>query len=159
MPGVKIFFILLIFIQYLTMIGCCSVEVTNAGTGHEIKQKRKERERLELIQINVDRKFYDTVKSWDQNVGLYTSKENPIESFESLRAENVAFFGSDAMKQALDFFELIGIKETKGMRIISSDYPIFSGMENPPRLYITSINYEYKLKGGVRIELILSGND
>jgi len=104
------------------------------------------------IQIEVDKKIMDLVKSWDKRIWLFTSKDNPLKSFDSLQQKDIAAWGAELMEQVQAFYKVVAITE-EGVRIIGTGNPIFSGMKNPPRLFITWSEHESQLHGAIRIKL------
>jgi len=104
------------------------------------------------IQIEVDKRIFDIVNAWDKDIRLYTSKSNPLRSLEALHHQDIAAWGAELMPQVKELCTAIGETE-QGVRIIGLGNPIFSGMQNPPRLFITWASNESDLKGAVKVEL------
>ena len=104
------------------------------------------------IKIEVDKKIIDLVKSWDNRIWLFTSKDNPLKSFDGLQQKDIAAWGAELMEQVKAFYKVLAITE-EGVRIIGTGNPIFFGMKNPPRLFITWSEHEFQLHGAIRIEL------
>ncbi|MBC8484852.1 MAG: hypothetical protein H8D45_02275 [Bacteroidetes bacterium] len=105
-----------------------------------------------FVQIEVDTNVYNVVNSWDKKIWLFTSKDNPLKSFEGLQQKDIAAWGLELMQRVQNLYKALGIKET-GVNLIGTGNPIFSGMENPPRLFITWSGQESNLPGAIRIEL------
>lgn len=147
----------LIFKALLTlMIGIVSSSVVNAQTPQPLingSQGGQDKGTSPAIQVEVDSKVLNVVKSWDKRIWLFTSKETPVRSFDSLQQKDIAAWGAELMKQVQALYGAIGITD-KGVRIIGTGNPIFSGMENPPRLFITWSSNEPELPGAIKIELI-----
>ena len=106
-----------------------------------------------FISIEVKDKVLDLVKTWDKRIWFFTSKDNPLKSFNNLQAKDIAIWGAELMKQTQDLYKVLGITDTTSVRLIGTGNPIFSGMENPPRLFITWSSHESQLNGSIRIEL------
>jgi hypothetical protein len=137
--------ILSLAIALLTLtVGIASLSVVNAQT--------LQKGTSPTIQIEVDRKVMEVVKSWDKRICLFTSKDNPLKSFDGLQQKDIAAWGAELMEQVQAFYKVIAITD-KRVRIIGTGNPIFSGMKNPPRLFITWLDYESELPGAITIEL------
>ena len=81
---------------------------------------------------------------------LYFS--NPLKTLIGLKKEEVSCFGAENIANVLSFLDAAGIKyEDKGVRIMGTGNAIFSGMENPPKLFITWSKFAPELDGAVRI--------
>lgn len=110
-------------IALLTLtVGIASLSVVNAQT--------LQKGTSPTIQIEVDRKVMDVVKSWDKRICLFTSKDNPLKSFDGLQQKEIAAWGAELMEQVQAFYKVIAITD-KRVRIIGTGNPIFSGMKNP----------------------------
>jgi hypothetical protein len=107
------------------------------------------------IQIEVDSKLLEVVKSWDKTIWLFTSKDSPLKSLDGLQKKDIAMWGAELFKQVEAFYKALGIKDegTEGLRVIGTGNRIFSGMKDPPRLFITWSGHESELPGAIRIEL------
>jgi len=104
-----------------------------------------------VVRIEVDKKVLDLINSWDKKICFFTSKDSPLRSLEALKKEDIAAWGMELFKNVEDLYKVLGI-EGGGVKIIGTGNPIFSGMKNPPRLFITWSDFEPDLKGSVRVE-------
>ena len=104
-----------------------------------------------VVRIEVDKKVLDLINSWDKKICFFTAKDNPLRSLEGLKKEDIAAWGMELFKNVEDLYKVLGI-EGGGVKIIGTGNPIFSGMKNPPRLFITWSDLEPDLKGSVRVE-------
>lgn len=102
--------------------------------------------------IGVDKKVLDVVDAWDKDIRMFTSKANPLQSFQNLRQRDIAAWGAELMPNVNQLYAALSITE-EGVRIIGTGNAIFDGMDNAPRLFITWSKFEADLKGAIRIEL------
>jgi len=105
-----------------------------------------------VVRIEVDKKVLDLINSWDKKICFFTSKDNPLRSLEGLKKEDIAAWGVELFKNVEDLYKVLGI-EGGGVKFFGNINEIFSGMKNPPRLFITCwADFEPDLKGSVRVE-------
>jgi hypothetical protein len=102
--------------------------------------------------IVVDKRVLDVVNAWDKDIRMFTSKANPLQSFQNLRQRDIAAWGAELMLNVNQLYAALSITED-GVRIIGTGNAIFDGMDNAPRLFITWSKFEADLKGAIRIEL------
>jgi hypothetical protein len=107
------------------------------------------------IQIEADSLVLETIKSWDKRIWFFTSKTTPLKSLKDLKNDQIAAWGAELYEQVKQFYKAIGIPDTvSSVAILGTGNPIFSGMENPPQLFITWSGHESQLNGSIRIEFI-----
>jgi len=112
-------------------------------------------EDLETIEIKADKKILELLNTWDKDIWFFTSEKNPIETLDNLKKEDFACWGAELIQNVLAFLDAAGVKyEDKGIYILGTGNPIFSGMENPPKLFITWSKYAEHLDGSVRVIFI-----
>lgn len=105
------------------------------------------------LEVKAGKKVVDLVKTWDESIWFFTSKENPIQSLD-LKEGDVACWGVEHFSRVQAFLEAAGLGKDKGVRVIGTGNAIFSGMENPPRLFITSSKNASELKGAIRVVFV-----
>ncbi len=109
------------------------------------------------VQIKADSVVLGTIQSWDKRIWFFTSKKEPLKSLKGLTHDQIAVWGAELYDQVKQFYKAIGIPDTvSSVSILGTGNPIFSGMENPPRLFITWSGHESQLEGAIRVELIES---
>lgn len=117
--------------------------------------KQKGKQSTNVVYVKTNKKVLQLIQTWNEKIWFFTSKTNPIKSLAGLNKGDIAGYGAEHMSRFFDFLDAAGIKyEQRSMNILGTGYPIFSGMENPPRLFITWSAYAKDLKGGVRVKFI-----
>jgi len=133
----------------MMMVMCAVIFVTGWAQGKEVKES------TEIVKVKAKKKVLALIKTWDEKIWFFTSKENPIKSLNGLKKDEIACWGAEHIERVFDFLDAVGIKyEDKAMRVIGTGNPIFSGMKNPPRLFITWSDYAQHLKGGIKVIFI-----
>ena len=109
--------------------------------------------RVSTVKVKTNKKVVEMVRTWDRNISFYTSKKDPLKSTEGLRQAEIACFGRNLKDKIQAFYNAAEIRKEYGdaVQVIGPDNPIFS-MQDGPRLYLTSREFEPKLKEAVKVE-------
>lgn len=104
-------------------------------------------------ELKVSAAVMDLVSTWDEEIWFYTGRANPIQSLGGLNHTDIACGGMEFFEDVLALYTIIGI-ESGEVHVVMTGNPIFSGMENPPKLYINWSNQKPNLEGAVRVILV-----
>lgn len=102
------------------------------------------------VSLKANKDVIDLIKTWDERIWFFTSKNNPIKSLEGLKAEDIACYGGELMGHIEKFYKVLGIKEGE-LVLVQGTEDIFRD-KNPPSLFITWSKYDSTLGGGIRVE-------
>jgi hypothetical protein len=105
-----------------------------------------------FIRISARPEIVALIKSWDKRIRLLTSQDAPLQTFQGLQKDEIAAWGAELGEQIKALSKLLGIKD-ESLRVIGTGNAIFTGMENPPKLFITWSGDASNVKGAVRIEV------
>ncbi|MFH1363641.1 MAG: hypothetical protein ABIH45_05505, partial [Candidatus Omnitrophota bacterium] len=108
------------------------------------------------VKVVAGKEILKELSRWDKKIWFFTSEKNPIQSLDQLKEGDIAAWGIELAEKVGKFRDLaLGIKKgVLGLRMIGTGNPIFNGMADPPRVFITWSGYEPQLKGGIRIEFV-----
>ena len=137
------------------------IEVNTSDVGRTEESKPVETAKIppsvnsEVIKISAPEKLLEEIKSWNKRICFYTSKDNPISSIEKLEDDDIAAWDLRLLTQVSKFREIVtGTTGIERIRMIGTGNPIFNGMDNPPRIFVTWNTSGETMKGAVQIEFV-----
>ena len=115
-------------------------------------------QQMTTVQVPASDAVIAVVGTFNSEIWFFTSAKNPITTLDGLKKDDVACWGAEQIANVFSFLDAAGVKyEDKGMQIIGTGNPIYNGMENPPKLFITWSNYAANLVGAARVIFVKGG--
>lgn len=105
------------------------------------------------VDLKVSAAVFDLVSSWEADIWFFTSAADPITTLDDLKADECACWGIELFEKMKALYQAAGI-EGEGVRLIGTGNNIFTGMEKPPRLFVTWASQVKNLQGCVRLVFV-----